>query len=155
MEKSCIWNFTPVKNENRLPKSYKEFCDIYNVKGGECYISGTSEEVEYRGNGKRSAKIDKNVLPDRATAEAIIALCQLIQLRNAYNGDWVPNWKDDTNKYFLVIDDQEIVFAESDDSQFSPLYFKTREIREEFMRNFLPLIERLKPLYGIKEGGWE
>lgn len=33
------------------------------------------------------------------------------------------------------------------------LYFKTQELRDEFLRNFRDLIEKLKPLYGIKEGG--
>ena len=37
----------------------------------------------------------------------------------------------------------------------SLLYFKSKELRDEFLQNFRDLIEKLKPLYGIKEGGRE
>ena len=33
------------------------------------------------------------------------------------------------------------------------LHFKSEELRDEFLENFGDLIEKLKPLYGIKEGG--
>jgi meiotically up-regulated gene 157 (Mug157) protein len=92
---------------------------------------------------------------DRATAEAILALCQLIQLRNCYNGDWVPDWTDPTQDKFII----EICKNEIECScvaiSNAVLYFKTEYLRDEFMRNFRTLIEKLKPLYGIKEGGEE
>lgn len=92
---------------------------------------------------------------NHATAEAVLALCQLIQLRNCYNGDWVPDWKDNTDKYFIVFCYQEARTIELEAAQYSPLYFKSEELRDEFLRNFRDLIEKLKPLYGIKEGGEE
>jgi hypothetical protein len=35
------------------------------------------------------------------------------------------------------------------------LYFKTKELRDEFMRYFSPLIDKLLPLYGVMEGSEE
>ena len=97
---------------------------------------------------------DKNHLPDRSTAEAVLALCQLIQLRNAYNGDWIPDWDDENQEKYTIefmiattIVDRHAIYSTS------PLYFKSKELRDEFLLYFRPLIEKLKPLYGIKEGG--
>ena len=95
---------------------------------------------------------------DRATAEAVLALCQLIQLRNAYNGDWVPEWKGyctNCRKYTIEFNGGEIETSRTESLSSSPLYFKTEDLRDEFLRNFRQLIEKLMPLYGIKEGGEE
>lgn len=141
------------KKERKLPKSWKEFCDMFPNKEGEFLLSDNSDIYEYTKSVERDYKCDKNLLPDRATAEAVLALCQLIQLRNCYNGDWVPDWKDDDmTKYVL---DFRKGYLEATDyiGAMSPLYFKSEELRDEFLRNFLPLTEKLKPLYGIREGG--
>lgn len=90
---------------------------------------------------------------DRATAEAVLALCQLIQLRNAFNGDWVPDWSGGKDKYVIEFSECEIYAYKRQITSSSPLYFKTADLRGEFLRCFRPLIEKLKPLYGIKEGG--
>lgn len=160
MEKSCIWNFNPVEKEDRLSKSWEEFCEMFPIKAGECYIDTASVIIKYTFQGERrtatrKAKTDQNILPDRATAEAVLALCQLIQLRNTYNGDWVPDWDDATEKYFIEFYKNKITTEIYYNLPSSPLFFKTEELRDEFLRNFRPLIEKLKPLYGIKEGGEE
>ena len=144
------------KKERQLPKSWEEFCEMSVIKANqEFYIDVCCGiNVVERACG-RDSNTDKNLLPDRATAEAVLALCQLIQLRDCYNGDWVPDWKDrDTLKYsidFLECEIKTAIYYRST----SLLYFKTEELRAEFLRNFRPLIEKLKPLYGIKEGGEE
>lgn len=144
------------EKERQLPKSWKEFCEMFPVEAGECFINTSSEVVEYRAEDLRGEKTDRNILPDRATAEAILTLCQLIQLRNVYNGDWVPDWNDDDEeKYTIEFRRTTTIVDRHEIYSTSPLYFKTEELRDEFLRNFRPLIEKLKPLYGIKEGGEE
>lgn len=146
------------EKKRQLPKSWEEFCEMFPIKEGESYISVQSGVVEHEMEEKRSATIDPNVLPDRATAEAFLALCQLIQLRNAYNGDRVPYWKGySTNcrKYTIEFNGGEIEASRTESLSSSPLYFKTEELCDEFLRCFRSLIEKLKPLYGIKEGGEE
>lgn len=85
---------------------------------------------------------------DRATAEAVLALCQLIQLRDCYNGDWVPEigYDDMYTIDFTLGEISEGV------QKCMPeiLMFKTSELCDEFLRNFRDLIEKIKPLYGIK-----
>lgn len=139
------------KIERLLPKSWKEFCDIFPIKDGESYIQSTGEIEVYLYNRIISRYVkDKNILPDRATAEAVLALCQLIQLRNCYNGDWMPDYKTADTKFTIEFDNNRIV---KNTTKGWPciLIFKTEELRNEFLRNFRPLIEKLKPLYGIKK----
>ena len=103
---------------------------------------------------QRNVDNDKNLLPDRATAEAVLTLCQLIQLRKCYNGDWVPKCNDYTQKkYVIFFNENELRAVETHSCENRLLIFTTKELRDEFLRNFRPLIEKLKQLYGIKEGG--
>lgn len=150
------------EKERKLPKSWDEFCEKYPIKDGECVINSScvvaelkpsSEEFNFSGFDKTKRHIATvGILPDRATAEAVLALCQLIQLRNCYNGDWVPNWTDEERKYTLVFYECEIWRYDVFNTP-GILTFKTAELRDEFLRDFRPLIEKIKPLYGIREGG--
>ena len=139
------------EKERKLPKSWEEFCEMFpKIKAVEYYVGANSGIIE-GSIGRYRKEYDKNLLPDRATAEAVLALCQLIQLRNAYNGDWVPSYEEDEDYYFIDFM-HNIPFAGFAYMSASILFFKNREIRDEFLRNFRPLIEKTKPLYGIKEG---
>ena len=144
------------EKERKLPKSWEEFCEMYPCSEKEYFISTLSEIVprieDERCSNKRHNVIDRSNLPDRATAEAVLALCQLIQLRDCYNGDWVPDWGDETEPKYCI----DFSFGNicNGVNCISPalLYFKSEELRNKFLRYFRPLIEKLKPLYGIKEG---
>lgn len=143
------------EKERKLPKTWEEFCEMFPVNPRELYIDDFSRTQDRTDVGDdRHIDEDKNLPPDRATAEAVLALCQLIQLRNAYNGDWVPDWEDENRKYTIDFYEDEIFSGEVSSTP-SILAFKSRELRDEFLRNFRDLIEKLKPLYGIKEGGEE
>ena len=130
------------------------FCRMYNVSDAEYYIDyngALRNAIKSKKFPLRHDESDKNVLPDIATADAVLALCQLIQLRNAFNGDWVPDWSTNDYKFMIEFINGDIIREESSHIAASPLYFKTMELRDEFFRYFRPLIEKLKPLYGIKE----
>ena len=147
------------EKERKMPKSWEEFCGLfpmklpYNfaIKKQDLY----SDDVVFL-NSYNNRLIEEMVkfTGDSATAEAVLALCQLIQLRNAYNGDWVPDWKDaDEEKYIIAYGDCGDIEPWTAYSRCHLLAFKTEELRDEFLRYFRPLIEKLKPLYGIREGG--
>lgn len=91
---------------------------------------------------------------DPELSDALVALIKLILLRNAYNGDLVPDWNDCNRKFITGIYNNDISVWSTCNTAF-PLYFKTEELCDEFLRNFRDLIEKLKPLYGIKKGGEE
>lgn len=125
------------EKERKLPKSWEEFYEMTGIK--------IPYNLEQR---------ILDVVGDRATAESVLALIKLIQLRNCYNGDWVPDWNDNESKFTIDFIEAEI-YAGEVRGCCTPLCFKTKEIRDEFLRYFRPLIEKLKPLYGIKKGGEE
>ena len=140
--------------ERQLPKSWEEFCENNDIKDKEAHIGTHSIIFSFEPSTKRDKINNKDVLPNRATAEAVLALCQLIQLRDCYNGDWVPDWEQNfEEKYFINLFEGRFDISADNLSAKSPLFFKTRELRNEFLRNFRDLINKLKPLYGIKEGG--
>lgn len=138
------------KKERELPKSWEEFCKCNSIVIGESKIRTDCDIIEYTLSGKtRGVEDDKNLLPDLETADAVLALCQLIQLRNAYNGDWLPDWRNNDKKWMILFSKNKIETTECSYITASELYFKTEELRDEFLSNFRPLIEKLKPLFGI------
>lgn len=144
------------EKERDLPKSWEEFCDLFPIKKGEAFIDQDNQIQEFDYNFVDGRSIyDTTILPDRATAEAILALIQLIQLRNCYNGDWVPNWRDKNEDKYVIVPFRAETCVSTRYTWGQILYFKTEELCNEFLRCFRPLIEKLKPLYGIKEGGEE
>lgn len=145
------------EKERKLPKSWEEFCKIFPIKNGKEHYINTSSKIlnRFKDDCIRNEYEDKNILPDRATAEAVLALCQLIQLRNAYNGDWVPDWDNPKENKWTIIFYQNKTDIDVANNLSHILYFKSQDLRNEFLRCFRQLIEKLKPLYGIKEGGEE
>lgn len=137
------------KKGRKLPKSWEEFEKLNPIKVE--YVTYDSGEIAYE---KQVAKrYLTSLLSDSATAEAVLALCQLIQLRNAYNGDWVPDWtNDDERKWMILLSKNINKTTMGAYIAVTELYFKTEELRDEFIKYFRPLIEKLKPLYGIKKG---
>lgn len=135
-----------VKKENVLPKTWEEFCESYPIKEGEYFIGNTGDILEINSKNRRNSCSDKNILPSKEKAEAIFALCQLIQLRDCYNDGWKPGWEEDSNKYVIY-------FIEGEPTKNLNiaceriLAFKSSELRDEFLNNFKDLIKKLKPLY--------
>lgn len=122
-----------------LPKTWEE---LEIIDGYYATVASTINGVI-----GRSAKIftNKNTFTTKEQAEASIALAQLSQLMKVYNDGWVPDWKNDTCKYTIRYSADEI----SRDCYIrlnSFLAFKTNEIRDEFLENFIDLITIAKPL---------
>lgn len=149
------------EKKRKLPKSWEEFCRMYPIKKGEFRIATSSVLLKAKDNPPfdNGEKIryfsDTNILPDRATAEAVLALSQLIQLRECYNDGWKPDWSGGEEKYCIEFYANKVDVEHWECRATSPLYFKSEELRELFLENFRDLIEKLKPLYGITKGGEE
>ena len=141
----CI-KFKPIKKE--LPKSWKEFCETHPRKIGESYLTASSsiETIKVFDGLSRNPAMDKNVLPSRELAEAILALCQLIQLRDCYNGGWTPDYQNNYEiKYCIIVLSGKILDTCYSQTQ-RVLVFKTEELCNQFLENFRYLIEIAKPL---------
>ena len=117
--------------------------DLVIVKGyyldSNCFV---------RGYGDEPNNFNKNLFPTKEEAEACLALSQLCQLRDAYNGeplaDWC-DWQDNNKKYCIFIYKGE-VYKDHYLNISQILAFKTLGLRDKFFENFRELIETAKPL---------
>jgi len=90
-------------------------------------------------------ELNCNVFPSKEEAEACLALSQLCQWRNKYNGDWVADWADGETKKYCIIQAVDIMVDTYYKSR-KVLSFKSAEIRDKFLEDFRELIEQAKPL---------
>ena len=127
------------KVEKELLKRWE---DLKEIKG--FYVDNYSEVTvfEYR----FTAEENKNVFPTEEEAEACLALAQLCQLRDRYNGGWKPDWNDDEEpKYAIKISNNKTTVCVLTATS-SVLSFKSAYLRDKFLENFGDLIEIAKPL---------
>ena len=117
-----------------LPKTWQE---VGKISGW--YISQNSKIIYIEGDEGNSAR---NIYPTKELAEASLALCQLLQLRDRYNNGWVPDWSDETVKCVIGMNNKVTASYKN----YHLLAFKTRELRGIFFENFKDLLEIAKPL---------
>lgn len=141
------WNWDAceyrVKPEPVLPKSWEEFCKTHPMTNTEVYIDIDSEINSVEEGNDRLSDRDANLLPNRQIAEAMLALCKLIQLRDCYNEGWQPDWSNDS------VEKYPVYYYEGDSANrrsFNVLTFKTAILRKQFLENFWELIKIAKPL---------
>lgn len=138
------------KIENKLPKTWEEFCENNKIKEGAFFIDITSRIKDiYTGKGiivHRDAKLDRNLLPSKELAEAMLALCQLIQLRDCYNDGWKPDWTSSSVDKYVIFPNNGQITLNFYCTTNRILAFKTSELRNQFFENFRDLIEIAKPL---------
>ena len=129
------------KKEKELPTKWE---DLKKLKG--YYVNDLSEIFNLR---NANMTISKNLFPTKAEAEACLALSQLCQLRDAYNGEPLADWCNWTNsnqkKYCIVIYKGEI-YKDDCVNISNILSFKTEKLRYKFIENFKDLILTAKPL---------
>lgn len=137
-----------VKKEAELPNSWEEFCETYYLEKEEAVINSKFEveSVGWRAGEARN-KAWTGVLPNKEYAEAILALCQLIQLRDYYRQGWKPNYTNVTEfKYGLEFYRDDIRKWEYL-GKVNIFSFQSSAIRDKFYNNFKDLIEKTKPLF--------
>lgn len=140
----CI-KFKPIKKE--LPKTWEEFCETHPIRANEAWVNDFSQIYRTTNtiNTPRDCKTNKKLLPNVRYAEAMLALCQLIQLRDCYNDGWFPDWGIDTLKSCIGTNKNEIILTVCGLNS-RILAFKSSSLRNEFLNNFKDLIEIAKPL---------
>lgn len=139
--KKAVWKDGQIIFEDiELPKTWEEFCEQNKVKNGEYFLSGDSG-ILASGKGERYKDTDKNVLPSKQAAEQHLALMQLHQLRDCYRQGWNPSYLYDEQKYFIS---NATGFIEIDctNRRVPFLSFPTRELAEQFLKNFEDLIKQ-------------
>ena len=139
-EHSTFENIIFRKVERKLPKKWE---DLENVNGH--YADSWGDVRCYYGVNTPD-HTNKNIFPTKEEAEACVALAQLCQLKDRYNGGWKPNWNSTAEtKYVIEIFKNNIV-KNLYGGKHRILAFKTEELRDKFLENFEDLIEIAKPL---------
>jgi len=135
-------NFTKEELEAKeLPKSWEELKKI------EGYYINTYSITTGQGFGT-STESSKNVFPTKELAEASLALAQLLQLRDVYNGDWKVDLNNRPNEatYWIFNAYNSINTSYGSTSHNKVLSFKSEDLRDQFAENFKSLIEIALPL---------
>ena len=131
------------KKVNELPESWEEL-EV---------ISGTwvTQDSETNHNDNfNPISIHRNIWPTTKEAKASVALAQLCQLRDRYNGeileDWC-DWSNDDYKYTIIFYKNQIERSGASQRE-GVLAFKTEELRDKFLAcpKIVELIEIAKPL---------
>ena len=149
-EKSIFEKIVFKKKEDTKPRSWEEYCE--NHRGGFAFISTGSRvsvtEVKYPSN--ESLKLDpensKHVLPSKELAGAFLAMMQLMSLRQAWIGDWKPDWSCGYSSNYCVVgagDRFDVCILSK--CRYA-LSFPTIEMAKDFMDCFKGLLEIAKPL---------
>lgn len=134
------------KKKDNKPRSWEEYCK--NHYGDYYYISSDSNIIGFGynpGHCELSPIYAKNIMPTKELAEAFLAMMQLMSLRQAWIGNWEPDWKDTTIKWIIVYEECKLGVCYLC-SISHPLTFPTREMAEDFMNCFRDLLNAARPL---------
>ena len=129
------------ESKKELPKTWEE-C-IAKIKDLE-YIGSNGDMYEVHFNiGTVSDHM--NDIPI-GLGKPILALCQLLVCREVYRQGWKPDWKNENENKYSIINDFNKIETSINASVNKVLAFQSAEIRDEFLENFRDLIEEAKEL---------
>jgi len=135
------------KKIDTKPRSWEEYCKTH--KGDFYYITSDSNISGLGfdpGINPLDVNTGKNILPSEELAEAFLAMMQLMSLRQAWIGDWVPDWTDLKMVKWNIIHWQDVFCIDSSCLESNALSFPTRKIAEDFKNCFSDLLKIAKPL---------
>jgi hypothetical protein len=127
------------KIESKCPKDWAE-AFIDKNRNGYFILSGS--EIRDANWGTFELK-DINVFKTKNQAESALAYAQLTQLMAlpCYNGDWEADWNGDTQNHVIERYGNEIG-KDYYSIAFSPIAFKSKEIRDAFLENHQELLKQ-------------
>lgn len=98
------WTKVKYEKKKELPRTWEEFCEQNDLREGEYFLGNCCNLMPVGKNGGARGKMsDRNILPSREAAEAHLAYMQLHQLRDAWREGWLPEWKEDGEPKFVIL----------------------------------------------------
>jgi len=138
-EKSTFEKIVFKEIKKALPKTWE---DLKELSG--CYVMLNSGIAITR--GAKIASENRHIFKTEEQAKAAIALAQLSQLRDDYRQGWIPDYTNHLQVKYSI-------WFEKNEQKISGFWFRgeflsfpSREIAEEFLNNFLDLINQARPL---------
>ena len=116
---------------DRLPKTWDEYCIKHGEDGDKIKASLNTAYMT----------INKHIFSDYKQAQAHIAKMKLHLLRDEYRNGWLPEWKEDGEPKFVILNvENELEVVERRETA-GFLAFQDGERANEFLTNFLDLIK--------------
>lgn len=144
-QKSTIYNIV-FKKKNELPTTWEEAYTKYLCNTTIYYINTNGKITQYTEPIPANAVFNKNALLSSERAEEVLALIQLITLKDIYNNGWKPDYTNfQEEKHTIVNEDNDIVIKVYN-SYPRILAFKTSGLAYKFIENFKDLINIAKEL---------
>ena len=136
------------KKKDTKPRSWEEYYkqQIANKKHGYYIDDADCSSVVIVWDDCVGSDRWRNVLPSKELTEAFLAMMQLMSLRQAWIGDWTPDWKDETQLKWNIICLQNQVCLRDTFIKSRVLSFPTQEMAADFVNTFKDLLEIAKPL---------
>ena len=131
------------KKKDPKPKSWEEYCNNFS---GELFYFSNRNSIESVVTSDGMSYTAKDYLPSKELAEAFLAMMQLMSLRQAWIGNWEPDWNDETRVKWNIICLQNQVCLCDSLIKSRVLSFPTKEMAIDFMNCFRVLLEIAKPL---------
>jgi len=131
------------KKENTKPRSWEEYCK--NNEDNQVWFIEADSNISECDFLDRCDEY-KNTIPSKELAEAFLAMMQLMSLRQAWIGDWKPDWENNFIGNWCVISQEYKLKVDFFCTVAKVLSFPTKEMAEDFMNCFKDLLEIAKPL---------
>lgn len=126
------------------PHVQKKWEDFGEVEGWYIDMGSCVSHCEHY----RSADSNRKTLPTKSLADAMLALCQLLQWRNKVwkeDGDWTPYFTENGLKSCIYTNYNKIEVHNFVNAN-RILAFRTEELRDKFLKDHKDLIEQAKEL---------
>ena len=137
------------KKKDNKPRSWKEYChtrlDSKETRFGY-HIGNMCEIVTADWDNVFNCSTWRDVLPSKELAKAFLAMMQLMSLRQAWVGDWEPDWNNVKSVKWCITQCQYEFKANALTMSNKVLSFPTQEMATDFMKYFKDLLEVAKPL---------
>lgn len=136
------WSKVKYEKKKELPRTWEEFCKNYPFKKDECFITTSCGLFLARERDERHVTCDRDVLPSREAAEAHLAYMQLHQLRDAWREGWLPDWTDEDQTKYVILNTAGEFTIRGFYSMSCFLAFQDEKRADEFLDCFIDLIRK-------------
>ena len=139
MDELLLANFSKEElTKKELPKSWEELPEVVGYFiGGDSEIKLCSKESI----GSKTKYTNKSNFATEKQAKSALAAAQLSQLMAVYNDGWEHSWETSSSYVYVIYRQNNNIKADSFASNYCFLNFRSSAIRDEFLKNFKPLIK--------------
>lgn len=135
------WTKVKYEKKKELPRTWEEFCITHNITMSEYFI-GETGNIFNSNSGARIPEISKTILPSEQAAEAHLAYMQLHQLRDAWREGWMPDWTDEDQTKYVILNTAGEFTIRGFYSMSCFLAFQDEKRADEFLDCFIDLIRK-------------